>query len=95
MNTHTPGPWLQSGAYIVGQNSIHVATINGQLGNEAQANARLIAEAPELLKQLRKADEVIVALWALTQKHGIPDEAAWPMLGELQRKAAIAQAGGR
>jgi hypothetical protein len=41
----------------VGQGSIHVATINGQLGSEAQSNARLIAAAPDLLGALKAVSE--------------------------------------
>lgn len=56
MSEHTPGPWAVSnqwGATQVGppSGSVAVVTIN-QGVEQAQANARLIAAAPELLEMV-------------------------------------------
>jgi hypothetical protein len=58
-NKHTPGPWRLSGCLIRGQGRILARTHNHitQPVAEGEANARLIAAAPELLgalKQLRR-----------------------------------------
>lgn len=58
---HTPGPWINDLGEFVRHpldefTSVHVATIYGASGiGEAQANARLIAAAPELLEMLKRA----------------------------------------
>lgn len=60
MSKHTPGPWtvesVRSGFYIMSQFDVIVATADpdgryGTIGNEA--NARLIAAAPDLLAALK------------------------------------------
>ncbi len=59
MNTkHTPGPWK----YIAwhGQHGVHDAMDNDvceTFGEDAEANARLIAAAPELLEALEEIVE--------------------------------------
>lgn len=71
MSTHTPGAWHAAGDYVFAmRNSGYTqpitrtySTKNGSPGiqcldcdpEEAQANARLIAAAPELLEACRKA----------------------------------------
>lgn len=55
--THTPGPWdmMTAGGkqYVVGNKGNHgVAQIHGVDETKIQANARLIAAAPELLAAL-------------------------------------------
>ena len=58
MNTkHTPGPWhigMKPGPMIYGSDSSQVADLRGDLldRGEAQANAALIAAAPEMLTAL-------------------------------------------
>lgn len=58
MSAHTPGPW-----FVVGNSGVSIGTsVNGKrldiawtaIGESAQADARLIAAAPELLDALRK-----------------------------------------
>lgn len=61
---HTPGPWIQhdkASMAILGKNGFLVANCgghfdsrreSGELEKEHQANARLIAAAPELLEAL-------------------------------------------
>jgi hypothetical protein len=66
MNTietkHTPGPWIYSGpasSEVYGYRGHYqdtpqtVAKVSGYWDGEAEANARLIAAAPELLEALR------------------------------------------
>ena len=58
MNTqHTPGPWWHSGLEVgtVPMMMVKVAKVSGANHQEAQANARLIAAAPDLLEALKDA----------------------------------------
>jgi hypothetical protein len=51
---HTPGPWF-SASYVVGSDKGTIANAyNPRLGDEGEANARLIAAAPEMLEALRR-----------------------------------------
>jgi len=53
---HTPGPWTVQGAYI-GTDDAHVAQVKGEgrgvTFQRAEANAALIAAAPDLLAVLQ------------------------------------------
>ncbi len=54
---HTSGPWVtnQSGLVTAGKNRLHIAqTATIGMGHAADANARLIAAAPDLLAALRE-----------------------------------------
>ncbi len=64
MSAHTPGPWIVDGNVIRGDEqrngSVSVACVldvaypyGRRAGESAQANARLIAAAPDLLEALR------------------------------------------
>ena len=69
-NQHTPGPWTieqggLSGATIVGTFCLERVPVCGKIANAADAN--LIAEAPDLLRQ---RDELLSALENLLS----PDE---------------------
>lgn len=57
---HTKGPWLVKGNYIETQDEYPVALIELGLGSiqKVQANARLIAAAPELLEALKNMYEM-------------------------------------
>lgn len=60
MSTHTPGPWKygSSSLMIFAANSeINVATIPKRGWDSDEANARLIAAAPEMLSALREIAE--------------------------------------
>ena len=57
-NPWTPGPWVVpiGGTEIIittAEHDQHIATVNG-LGDEAEANARLIAAAPEMADTIFK-----------------------------------------
>jgi len=98
--THTPGPWYHLNGDLIGaivreRNSI-IAELNIESGpqgtkpsaNEREANARLIAAAPELLEAL----EYYVSLCGDTA-HTVSDEAAREMF--TRGSAAIAKATGK
>lgn len=71
MSTHTPGPWAadpvtlmvtsERGLVCVVEDRVHADYDNSA---EIEANARLIASAPCLLRELQRADDVIAVLWA-------------------------------
>ena len=60
MSKHTPGPWWNSDLEVgtVPMMMVKVAKVSGATYEEALANARLIASAPELLKVLEKMVEI-------------------------------------
>lgn len=86
---HTPGPWLAEdyeGAgsadwYVVPHD--HKGTIAALTGLEAEANACLIAAAPDLLEALEYADSEFARL-------GLPEDCS----PRLNISAAIAKAKG-
>jgi len=90
--THTPGPWLAYPSQEpmqtnIGQpgNIIGHAIAFGDTQGEADANAALIAAAPDMLAALIKAEKELTGFQAMT---GTPDA----MLAEI--RAAIAAATG-
>jgi len=70
MSTHTPGPWQlhkSDDTLVIGSDCREVAEACGDYTEEAEwprmeANARLIAAAPDLLSALKDARESIEAL---------------------------------
>lgn len=52
MSKHTPGPWKLDREVVVDREDLEVATVDVNQG-KWEANARLIAAAPELLEALR------------------------------------------
>lgn len=62
MSNHTPGPWRTDGWTIIAGNAINIAytrTAIAEREEEQQANARLIAAAPDLLAALLE----LLRLW--------------------------------
>lgn len=55
---HTPGPWLNKGSGLVENQDVLIEIYGGN----REANAHLIAAAPELLKALEHAHALITAL---------------------------------
>lgn len=57
---HTPGPWESINGYIfpIKGEKICIMTAMGSKGSEREANARLIAAAPELLEALQSIIEI-------------------------------------
>lgn len=103
---HTPGPWHMgagngSGSIFAdegrtrleegGTTLYPIATINHALGDEDEANARLIAAAPDLLAALEVAHECLDSILEPTQDddgNTIPN----PLLEQID--AALARARG-
>ena len=87
--SHTPGPWdvfeSHTGPYVI-DSAEQAAVCKLEWCLEAEANARLIASAPELLSVLKR----------LCAKFGVDDD-GWPRDGTELREArsAIAKAEGR
>lgn len=96
---HTPGPWTASPAYECNDYCIHARGIPWQLAYLAEhsriewpleANARLIAAAPEMLDALKKIDE----LGSDISIEGLSSYSDLMRAGTIAR-AAIAKAEGR
>lgn len=103
MTRHTPGPWYVSGTidgyairYRDQADYYTIATAHDDIGawrntddEEAAANARLIAAAPELLEALR------MMLEDADDAHGRGDGTPWVTFASMNRaRAAIAKATG-
>lgn len=76
---HTPGPWAadQSGLVTAGKNRLHVAqAATTGMGKAVEANAALIAAAPELLAALQATMRALGDLPS-TQKPGTRTRAAY------------------
>ncbi len=92
MSKHTPAPWrvnFKKFSEIKAENGALIATANNLNGLEnLQANARLIAAAPELLKALKETTAALKAAW---DSRILPADA---ISGEIVRQniAAIAKA---
>ena len=82
---HTPGPWIADGTTVMTSDGIylHVATTHF-LTDRPEANARLIAAAPEMLAALK-------ALHACHRAFSGSD--AWTILDDEARAAAEAKIG--
>jgi len=68
MTKHTPGPWRLNGTLITAQDdmavkvaSVHGGAIGAVPALEQEANARLIAAAPELLETASTIADMLVA----------------------------------
>lgn len=90
---HTPGPWSISkisNLRIDNSNgeivcALLYATTDGQITPETEANAKLIASAPDLLEALKDAYQVLLARGKLL---GLDDQG--PVMDKV--RAAIAKA---
>lgn len=107
---HTPGPWTvgqemnseRPGSVPVValvrdslEGKMHVAFVNGKAG-EQEANARLIAAAPDLLAALKAAQGFIdaVILWGQKQPRSVTEGMPGPYEVETTVAATIARATG-
>ena len=91
---HTPGPWLVKGRQSVrGSAGEYIAKANW---NNGEANARLIAAAPDLLIALREAEAALeVAVGRLLNRQpDYPVHVTSEHLGLVLVRSAIAQATG-
>lgn len=76
---YTPGPWFADGIFIETEGGIagrHIATVASKT-KESQANAVLLAAAPELLATLKRlaygdhtSDDVNAAISAIAKAEG-------------------------
>lgn len=88
MSAHTPGPWRANSSWIEGpQMALRVAAVDWPVRgsapkskDEAKANARLIAAAPEMLEALKACADKLASL-------------GWSQ-EEIAARAAIAKATG-
>ena len=88
-------PGIEAGDFSIvcfgdGDDPNDMCGVRGRTLDEAWANARLIAAAPDLLKALRAYDDAMTACWGAPERlpNGNPDAArCWPMA-----RAAIAKA---
>ncbi len=100
---HTPGPWVANGRHVVTANStiahqIIIASASAfDPRSEHEANARLIAAAPDLLGALQEIIELATSEAETLSELGKDDEdtamwaaQAWEMLEAA--RAAIAKA---
>lgn len=78
MTTHTPGPWHVSNGVQIRSAKHQIAKVWSMRGGEGNANARLIAAAPDLLEACH------VALAEVSAPTGQPSWAS-----ELRLRAAI------
>jgi hypothetical protein len=90
MSKHTTGPWIAYETQIVKArvkiqqsrgtmetNEYPIASVNTNLPEqEARANARLIAAAPELLRELRRC---LIELSGWCENEAVPDEVSIEM----------------
>lgn len=100
---HTPGPWT---AHLSATRKTLCVTapdawVCGELHNresmsddEAWANARLIAAAPELLEALRAAESAMAYVTTVVGQHLDPAEGADLTARRMAARAAIAKATG-
>lgn len=91
MSAHTPGPWLvlrdpEVGGPLVATEDVAIADVMEMEGGMSEANARLIAAAPDLLAALR---QVVESAYPNPDEHPTMT-AAWRVA-----EAAIAKAEGR
>ena len=85
---HTPGPWhVANGVQIRGERE-QIAKVWMMRGGEGNANARLIASAPELLAALQEVTMVLDALLNVRGNEPDPDSISG------RARAAIAKATG-
>lgn len=92
-NHHTPGPWSSGAAIPItakacDKSGFSLVFVNRDDKSEPEANARLIAAAPELLEALREALDCI-RVYAPDYMHGMPRKHY-----VSQARAAIAKATG-
>jgi hypothetical protein len=96
MRQHTPGPWaVDTDRTILCRNVVGIADIRSWMGaEEADANARLIAAAPELLEALKDEISEVAALAGPCQA-GLMKRCRCADCRLTRSRAAIAKAEGR
>ena len=93
MSKHTSGPWLvgpqqsitSRGWSIADKNGDRLAFVLGEYSLELQANARLIAAAPDLLAALMLAKDMMITNdLSLPRTFEVIDEALAKVRGEMK-----------
>lgn len=92
MSNHTPGPWKKAKYKVSAASGALIAHTRptGEGSSDDEANARLIAAAPEMLDVLRRVDVSIVGCEAnaTSRKHWQEDmEAVKEMVRQTLRAA--------
>lgn len=101
MSQHTPGPWqiqgeeIHSAEYVLG--AVYGIDDYSEEDTEADANARLIAAAPELLQACQELIRAYVEEYILREEVGLGDEEMEMAQARAARQArtAIAKARGQ
>jgi hypothetical protein len=93
MKTHTPGPWRTTGLNVRADDALICYATNHWANyetpeSERQANADLIASAPDLLASLVELEGMVAEM---LPKHG---PCGWGELALNQARQAIAKANG-
>lgn len=79
--SHTPGPWEMDGARIKKDENLTIARVGVAFdGDWSEANARLIAAAPDLLDACKQA-ETMLRYW------GKQDGACYELINDAIAKA--------
>ena len=100
MSGHTPGPWTmgvmeEDGPWCVGNSEcVALAKMTGAPGPHHEANARLIAAAPELLEALEKIASEESTTWDEDLMEHVPVPMDEEEMAEIARNA-IAKATGK
>jgi hypothetical protein len=96
--THTPGPWaalMQDPPTIADRRGCRVATscaLPGQSAEEQEANAHLIAAAPDLLRTLKNAREWLDELAGLLQDGALDAAEDWAGANAVSVDSTLAEA---
>ena len=95
MSTHTPGPWVRDGVKIEGNSDGHrydiaICRVHLHMQEYCEANARLIAAAPDMLAALR----ALVAAGRVPQLSSLPNTDTELSRAARMTYAAIAKATG-
>ena len=95
--SHTPGPWsIKENAYLNQMIDVEpsIGCVYG-VGEEVQANARLIASAPDLLAALEALMRIVSNSNGVSGWHRNGDIAGWDEFDEINMAiAALAKAKG-
>ena len=92
MSEHTPGPWKVVGQSVISDSGIICNPPSGPIG-ELEANARLIAAAPDTLEQRNELLEALTDLISEVEalSYTSPDVGEWSL---DNARGAIAKAKG-
>lgn len=87
MSAHTKGPWHTDGQIVEVGNGWRIATMHGDLPRNMEANAHIIAAAPEMLEALEEIQRAM--------ENMVDDADVVALFGEIKAsRAAIAKAKG-